>query len=89
MKDAFRSSADYELFLYSLPERYPSIRHSTVVFVRRGVSLAHVAGEVFFDCQYRLVVRERVSYNRLPIAIDDYGYEAQPCARPGVEFQPT
>lgn len=75
MTDPFRSLEDYELFLYTLSERFPSIRRSTVTLVRRGHSLARVAGEIFFDRGIRLVVLERIVFDRLPLAIDGYGYE--------------
>jgi len=51
------------------------MRRSTLTFVRRGVSLARVAGELYFDHDIRLVIRERVVYDRLPAVIDAYGYE--------------
>jgi hypothetical protein len=75
MSDPFRTPEDYELFLYSLPDRFPSIENSTVTFVRRGASLARVAGELHFDRDVRLVVRERLVHDRLPIMMDWYGYE--------------
>jgi hypothetical protein len=75
MNDPFRSSEDYELFLYSLPERSQSIRSSTLTLVRRGSSLARVSGEVLFDDDVRLVVLERIVFDRLPLRIDGYGYE--------------
>lgn len=70
-----RSSGDYELFLYSLSEQFPSVRQSTLTFVRRGHSLARVTGELFFDQGLRLVVLERIVFDRLPALIDAYGYE--------------
>lgn len=76
MSGEFRTAEDYELFLYSLPERYPSVRRSTLTFVRLGASLARIAGELFFDHGFRVVVRERFIYNRLPGILDWYGYEA-------------
>jgi hypothetical protein len=76
MSDAFRSPGDYELFLYTLADRFPSIRRSTLAFIRRGVSLARVSGELYFEAEFRLVVRERLSYQRLPLVLDWYGYEA-------------
>lgn len=76
MTKPFRTPADYELFLYTLTEQFESIRHSTVVFIRRGASLARVSGEIFFDQDLRLVIRERILYDRLPAVIDEYGYEA-------------
>lgn len=75
MNDPFRTPEDYELFLYTFPERYSSIRHSTLSFVRRGHSLARVAGEIHFDHGIRLVVVERLVFDRLPLRIEGYGYE--------------
>jgi hypothetical protein len=56
-------------------EQFPSVRRSTVTFSRRGASLARVAGELHFDHEIRLIVRERILYHRLPATIDWYGYE--------------
>lgn len=75
MKDSLRTSEDYELFLYTLTEQFPSIRRSTVTFIRLGASLARVAAELYFDQHIRVVVRERILYDRLPAIIDWYGYE--------------
>ena len=75
MNDPLRTPEDYELFIYTLIERFPSIRRSTVTCVRRGASLARVAGELYFDHEIRIVVRERILYHRLPVVIDWYGYE--------------
>lgn len=76
MTDYFRTAEDYELFVYSLTDRFKSIRHSTLTFVRRGASLGRIAGELHFDQQIRLVVRERILFDRLPLVIDWYGYES-------------
>ncbi|MEA2601881.1 MAG: hypothetical protein QOF89_2873 [Acidobacteriota bacterium] len=75
MSGPFRSPEDYELFLYTLPERFPSIQRSTLTFVRRGLSLARVTGELFFNHEIRLVILERIVFDRLPLIIDAYGYE--------------
>ncbi len=75
MSEHFRTPEDYELFVYSLPERFKSIRHSTLTFVRRGASLGRIAGELHFDQQIRMVARERILFDRLPLVIDWYGYE--------------
>ncbi len=71
----FRTAEDYELFLYTLPDRYPVVAQSTLVFVRRGATIARVTGEVLFASTIRLVVRERLVFDRLPLVIDGYGYE--------------
>ena len=76
MNNPLRTIEDYELFLYTLREQFPSVRHSTVTLVRMGVSLARISGELHFDQNIRLVVRERIVYHRLPAVIDWYGYEA-------------
>jgi hypothetical protein len=75
MSSPLRTAEDYELFLYTLAEQFPSIVSSTLVFIRRGAALARVEGEIRFDGGLKLVVRERILLNRLPLAIDSYGYE--------------
>jgi len=75
MSDTLRSLEDYELFLYTLTEQFKRIRHSTVTLVRGGASLARVSGEIHFDKGFRLVLRERVVADRLPVTIEAYGYE--------------
>ena len=75
MNNPLRTPEDYELFLYTITDKFPSVRHSTLTFVRKGASLAQVTGELLFNHEIRLVVRERILYNRLPAVIDWYGYE--------------
>ena len=75
MKNPLRNIEEYELFLYTLKEAFPSIKHSTIVLIRRGVTLAKSTGEIHFDQGFRLVVRERLLFDRLPGIIDWYGYE--------------
>jgi hypothetical protein len=75
MSNPLRTPADYESFIYSLCEQFSVVRRSTVRFVRRGTTLARVVGELYFDKNVRLVVRERILYHRLPAVIDEYGYE--------------
>lgn len=45
MNNPLRTPEDYELFLYTLTEQFPSVRRSTVTLVRVGSSLARVVGE--------------------------------------------
>jgi hypothetical protein len=75
MTNPLNTPDDYELFIYTLSERYPVVRRSTVRFVRRGATLARVVGDIYFDKEVRLVMRERIVYHRLPAIIDEYGYE--------------
>jgi integrase len=60
MSNPLRTPDDYELFVYMLTEQYPSERQSTVAFVRLGATLARVSGELRFDHDIRLVIRERM-----------------------------
>jgi hypothetical protein len=75
MSNPLRTSEDYELFLYTLTDQLPSVRRSTVRLIRRGATLARVTGELYFDGDVRLIVRERLVYHRTPVVIDWYGYE--------------
>ena len=69
MNNPLRTPEDYALFLYTLMEQFLSVRRSTVTFVRRGATLARVAGELSFDYGIRLMVRERVIFDRLPVMV--------------------
>ncbi|MBI3301875.1 MAG: hypothetical protein HYZ72_07330 [Deltaproteobacteria bacterium] len=75
MNNPLRTSEDYELFLYTLSRQFPSVRRSSLTFIRRGAALARVAGELYFDYEIRLEVRERLVYDRFPVVMDSYGYE--------------
>ena len=75
MSAALRTAEDYELFLYSLVASFPSVSRSTLVLIRRGATLALVSGELQFRHGIRLVVRERLLFDRQRCAIDAYGYE--------------
>lgn len=75
MNNPLRTIDDYELFLYTLKQQFPLVRHSTLILTRRGSSLVRVSGELQFDHDIRLRVRERILYHRLPALIDEYGYE--------------
>ena len=75
MTEPFRTVEDYEFLLYSLTERFPSIHRSTLVLARRGATLARVSGELHFADELRLIVRERLVFDRLPVVLDSYGYE--------------
>ena len=71
----FQSLRDYEEFIYTLPQRFPSMSHSTLVVVRRGARVATVSGEIAFPNGYRLVVKERLTFDSGPVALIRYGYE--------------
>ena len=70
-----RSLTDYELFIYTLAQRYPAIVQSTLVVVRRGAEVARLEGEVELPNRIRLIVREKISFAKSVGEITDYGYE--------------
>lgn len=57
----FPSLREYEEFIYTLQQHFPSITMSTLAVVRRGASQASVAGELFFADGHKLVIRERLT----------------------------
>jgi hypothetical protein len=75
MNDIFRTPEDYELFLYSIVERFSGVSRSTLVFIRVGASMARVSGALFLENGIRITIRERLVFDRLPLLIDGYGYE--------------
>jgi len=52
----FRSLRDYEIFIYTLSQRFPLIIHSTLIVARRGRRFAELAGDLAFPGGHRLVV---------------------------------
>jgi hypothetical protein len=54
MSIPFRTPEDYELFLYTIRELFPSVQRSSLVFVRRGSTLGQVSGELHFAHGFNL-----------------------------------
>jgi hypothetical protein len=71
----FRSFHEYEEFIYTLQQRFPSITRSTLVMSLRGRGVAIVQGELCFAHEYRIVVRERLTCDAETVVIGSYGYE--------------
>jgi hypothetical protein len=71
----FQSLPEYETFVYTLPQQFPSILRSTLIVARRGRLLAELSGELAFADGHRLVVYERLSWDAGPLAIEGYSYE--------------
>ena len=70
----FQSLAEYEQFVYTFQQRYPAIRRSTLTVIRRGAAAARLTGQLEIG-DYRLVVREKLSFVDKPGLITSYGYE--------------
>ena len=71
----FRSLHDYEEFVYTLQYRFPVVKSSSLVVVRRGRMVAVLQGELRFSGGYRLVVKERLSSEDMGVIVVSYGYE--------------
>ena len=71
----FQSLRDYEEYVYRLPHRIATVIYSTLIIARRGARLATLTGEVVFTGGYRLVVRERLTFDNGSLLIEQYGYE--------------
>ena len=67
------SIADYETFVYGLPEAFASIQMSTLVVVHTGPLTAVVRGEIHFG--QGLVLRVLEVVNARQQRIERYGYE--------------
>lgn len=71
----FRSLRSYEEFVYTLKQKFSSIQGTTLVVVRRGKRIATLQGEIIFEQGYRINLKERLSFDKGPVEIEDYGYE--------------
>ena len=71
----FQSLRDYEEYVYALKERFPSIHRSTLILFHRGARVAILQGELSFAAQYRVTIRERLSFDTGTLEIESYGYE--------------
>ena len=71
----FRSLRDYEEFIYTLAQQFLSVSYSTLVVVHRSARMATVSGEIAFSGGYRLVVKERLTFDTGPLVLTRYGYE--------------
>jgi hypothetical protein len=73
MRHPLATPADYEAFIYGLPDRYASIRRSLLVYTPRGALVGRVVGMVLFAGHVVLCVQEFLNFE-LGV-IEGYGYE--------------
>lgn len=71
----FQSLRDYEEYVYTLQQQYPSIKASSLVVIRRGKLVARLQGELTFAEGYRVTISERLSQEMEGVVIEAYGYE--------------
>lgn len=67
--------ADYESFIYSLQDNFPSIQTSTLTVIRRAANDAVIRGSLTFPNKLHMEVREVVRFDLAPPQILLYGYE--------------
>lgn len=65
-----QSLPEYERYIYTLPQQIPAIQRSTLTVIRRS----QTAGEIEIG-DYRLVIREKLSFEGEMRPIVSYGYE--------------
>ena len=73
MPDPLSSPEAYQAFIYTLPERYPSIRYSTLVYIPSGALFGRVEGMLIFEQSVVLCAQEYLNFE-LGV-IEGYGYE--------------
>lgn len=71
----FSSLREYERFVYTLQQRFPSIIYSTLVVIQRGRQFAELSGELTFAGKYRLASYERLTWDSGLLIIEGYSYE--------------
>lgn len=69
-----QSLREYEKYIYTLSQRHPSIQRSTLTVARRGSATGRLIGDLEIG-DYRLVIREKLSFEGELGPILDYGYE--------------
>jgi hypothetical protein len=73
--NTFQSLSDYEEYVYTLKQQFPSIQQSTLTVIRRGKRTAVLKGELLFTQGYRISIQERLSLDFGTVEIEFYGYE--------------
>jgi len=73
MPDPLSSPTAYQALIYALPEHYPSVRRSTLVYIPSGALFGRVEGMLIFERGVVLCVQEHLNFE-LGV-IEGYGYE--------------
>lgn len=71
----FQSLRDYEVYVYTLTQRYSSILRSTLIVAQRGRRYVELAGELTLLDGFRLSVYERLTLETRKLTIEGYSYE--------------
>lgn len=87
MTSPLASPADYETFIYSLPDRYPVIERSSLVYIAQGARVGKVEGMLIFAGNIILCVQEFLNFELS--VIEGYGYEVSHSQAPLDELPPA
>ena len=72
----FNSFRNYEEYIYTIQQNFSLIKSTNLIFIRRGKRVATIQGEMIFDEGYRIIIRERLSFDaESTVVIESYGYE--------------
>ena len=73
MTNPLVSASKYQSFIYDLPNRYPSIERSSLVYIPLGTKVGKLTGMLFFENEIVLCVQEFLNFELQ--VIEGYGYE--------------
>ncbi len=73
MTNPLASATDYQAFIYDLPNQYPIVERSSLVYIPLGTRVGKVTGMLFFAGQVLLCVQEFLNFELQ--VIEGYGYE--------------
>lgn len=62
MPDPLASPSAYQAYIYTLPDRYASIRRSTLVYIASGSSFGRIEGQILFAENIVLCVQEFLNF---------------------------
>ncbi len=88
MKNPLVSPYEYSLFIHQLPDDYPLIIHSSLIYIPMGIKIGRTEGMILFPDDIILCVKEFLNFELQ--VIEGYGYEVSrsrvpDSKRPGTE----
>jgi hypothetical protein len=86
MDNPFTSPIDYATFIHDLPNCYPHIERSSLVYIPLGRQVGRVIGMVFFLNNIILCVQEFLNFELQ--VIEGYGYEVSRSQNPADQLPP-
>jgi hypothetical protein len=87
MNNPLASPPEYEDFIYNLPNHYPFIKRSSLIYIPLGTQIGKCVGMVIFADHLVLCVQEFLNFE-LGV-IEGYSYEVSRCSVPYDEIVPA